>query len=145
MKQSDLLAGPDQIFPYALRFAVQNAVASPLRGCLDPFLRQGVSACRRGPRAFSPDGVFGKHTAGGAALGDSSADIRIDFAYVFVISTSIVIVISSPTKPERALTPKSCRLTLVVADAPMRCPLPIGSLIGSVGPSTSSTTSLVTP
>src|SRR5580765_3972237 len=36
-------------------------------------------------------------------------------------------------------------MILVLADAPMRCPGPIGSLIGADGPSTSSTTSLVTP
>ena len=46
--------------------------------------------------------------------------------------------------PGAPFTPKSLRLIFVVADAPMRW-LPHGSLIGGEGPSTSSTTSLVTP
>src|SRR5580693_166859 len=55
-------------------------------------------------------------------------------------------VISSPTIPGSPLTPKSLRLIFVVAEAPVRRrSLPIGSLIDDEGPSTSRTTSLVTP
>src|ERR1700730_9853843 len=65
-------------------------------------------------------------------------------------STSIVIATSSPTtNPPLSIlafhfTPKSCRLILVVAFAAARW-LPHGSFTGAVGPSTSSTTCLVTP
>ena len=38
-----------------LRFAIQNAVGSLLNGCLDQFLRQRVSACRRDFRVASSD------------------------------------------------------------------------------------------
>src|SRR6185437_14338180 len=57
---------------------------------------------------------------------------------------------SSPTTAPPAsiilfhVSPKSLRLSLVVADAPARV-LPHGSLIGAVGPSTASVTSLVRP
>src|SRR5712671_681518 len=67
-----------------------------------------------------------------------------------IISTSMVILTSSPTTtppPSRLafhFTPKSWRLTLVVA-LMAALELPQGSLSGGVGPSTSRTTSLVTP
>ena len=72
---------------------------------------------------------------------------RSVFSYVAAgctSSTSIVIVISSPTMGLAPPTPKSLRLIVVEADAPT-CWLPRGSLTGALGPSTSSTTSLVVP
>src|SRR6266436_5625084 len=65
-------------------------------------------------------------------------------------STSMMMETSSPTTPPPLsrvafhFTPKSWRLILVVAVAALRV-LPQGSFIGAVGPSTSSTTSLVVP
>src|ERR1700689_1203854 len=41
-----------------LRFAIQNAVGSPLNGSLDQFLRQRLSACRQDFRVSSSDCVF---------------------------------------------------------------------------------------
>src|ERR1700687_3670235 len=74
-----------------------------------------------------------------------------DFAGAcLIISTSIVILTSSPTttpplsKVAFHFTPKSWRLTLVVAVTAVRT-LPQGSFTGAVGPSTSSATSLVVP
>src|SRR5467141_4748201 len=74
-----------------------------------------------------------------------------DFAGAcLIISASIVILTSSPTttpplsKVAFHFTPKSWRLTLVVAVTAART-LPQGSFTGAVGPSTSSTTSLVVP
>src|ERR1700687_6276837 len=73
-----------------------------------------------------------------------------DFAGAcLIISTSIVILTSSPTTPPLSkvafhFTPKSWRLTLVLAVTAVRT-LPQGSFTGAVGPSTSSTTSLVVP
>src|SRR5947208_8967212 len=58
-------------------------------------------------------------------------------------STSKMICTSSPATVGAPLTPKSRRLIFVVASAPMRTP-PIAFTAGD-GPSTSSTTSLVTP
>src|SRR6266851_5654928 len=67
-----------------------------------------------------------------------------------IISASMVILTSSPTTTPPLsrvafhLTPKSSRLTLEVAVTAART-LPQGSFTGAVGPSTSSTTSLVVP
>src|SRR6266852_5065470 len=67
-----------------------------------------------------------------------------------IISTSMVILTSSPTttpplsKVAFHFTPKSWRLTLVEAVTATRT-FPQGSFTGAVGPSTSSTTSLVVP
>src|SRR6266436_1809168 len=83
----------------------------------------------------------------GASGGYQSPDFGAPFCS---ISTSIVIVTSSPTThPPLSIlafhfTPKSCRLILVVAFA-ATLRLPHGSFTGDVGPSTSSTTFFVTP
>src|SRR3979490_2452482 len=74
-----------------------------------------------------------------------------DFAGACLInSASMVILTSSPTTTPPLsrvafhFTPKSWRLTLEVAATATRT-LPQGSFTGDVGPSTSSTTSLVVP
>src|SRR5262249_20791320 len=70
--------------------------------------------------------------------------------HLWIISMSMEILISSPTSSSPLgsfpphLTPTSCRLIFVVALAAARW-FPQGSLMAAVGPSTSSTTDLVTP
>src|SRR5579863_4948941 len=68
----------------------------------------------------------------------------------FTNSSSSVIATSSPTRTPPVsrvalnVSPKSVRLTLVFAVTPTRV-LPQGSFAGGVGPSTSNSTSFVTP
>src|SRR5271165_6335326 len=72
------------------------------------------------------------------------ATVYLAGAAALTSSTSMVMGTSSPTTEEAPFTPKSLRLTLVLAEAPM-WELPLGSCTGAEGPSTSRTTSLVTP